>query len=227
MPARQHQLVALAMALLLLTHYLALIWLGPARFFTAPNAQRIFYFHVPVALVTYLAFALVCGGSIAYLRNGSPAGDRLAHCATELGLLFGALTLITGTLWMRAEWGGDIASRFLTDVRLSTTLVMWLIYAGYLVIRRQPGGEARRAAAVVAVLGFVAVPLSYLSVRLLPSEHPQIAGSDEGALAPAMLQVMLLGVLAMTLLFAWLLRERLALARMHDELLTARLEAVQ
>ena len=227
MPARQLRLAVLALALLLLTHYLALVWLGPARFFTAPNAQRIFYFHVPVALVTYLAFALVFGGSIAYLRNGSPAGDRLAHCAAELGLLFGGLTLITGTLWMRAEWGGDIASRFLTDLRLATTLVLWLIYAGYLVIRRQSSGEAQRVAAMVAVLGFVAVPLSFLSVRLLPSEHPQIAGSDEGSLAPAMLRVLLLGILATTLLFIWLLRQRLALAQMHDDLLAARLEAAR
>ena len=112
--------------LALITIYFALIHTGPAKFFTSPNAQKLFYFHVPSGLITYLAFLMVVGGSAVYLYNQSDYADRLSKSAAELGIVFGFMSLASGTFWMKAEWGGDIFSRFLTDMRLATTLAMWL-----------------------------------------------------------------------------------------------------
>ena len=124
--------------LVLATLYFGLIYTGPAKFFTAPNAQKLFYFHVPSGLVTYLAFLMVVGGSALYLYNQSHYADRVAKCSAELGIVFGFMSLASGTFWMKAEWGGDIVSRFLTDMRLATTLAMWILYIAYFVYRRQP-----------------------------------------------------------------------------------------
>ena len=106
-------------SLALVTLYFALIHTGPAIFFTAPNAQKLFYFHVPSGLITYLAFLMVVGGSALYLYNQSEYADMLSKSAAELGIIFGFMSLASGTFWMKAEWGGDIFSRFLTDMRLS------------------------------------------------------------------------------------------------------------
>ena len=105
----------LGFLLILGTLYFALIVTGPAKFFTAPNAQKLFYLHVPSGLITYLAFLMVVGGSMAFLYNGSEYADSLAKSSTELGIVFGFMSLASGTFWMKAEWGGDIVSRFLTN----------------------------------------------------------------------------------------------------------------
>ena len=92
-------------SLVLAALYFALIQTGPAKFFTAPNAQKLFYLHVPSGLITYLAFLMVVGGSIIFLYNGSEYADKLAKSSTELGIVFGFMSLASGTFWMKAEWG--------------------------------------------------------------------------------------------------------------------------
>ena len=213
-------------ALVLLTLWQGLLVLPPARFFTAPNAQRLFYLHVPSGIMAYLAFTLVVAGSAWWLWKRDQRGDRLARCAAELGVVFGAMSLASGTFWMRAEWGPDIVMRFFSDMRLATTLAMWLLLVAYIVWRRQPDSEAvRRGAAIVGMLGVISVPLSYLSSRFLRSDHPVIIGTDnQDALAPEMRLVLYAGLMGFLLLFIALLRTRLELERMQEELLTVRLE---
>ena len=213
-------------ALVLLTLWQGLLVLPPARFFTAPNAQRLFYLHVPSGIMAYLAFMLVVAGSAWWLWKRNRRGDRLARCAAELGVVFGAMSLASGTFWMRAEWGSDIVMRFFSDMRLATTLAMWLLLVAYIVWRRQPDSEAvRRGAAIVGMLGVISVPLSYLSSRFLRSDHPVIIGTDDqNALAPEMRLVLYAGLMGFLLLFIALLRTRLELERMQEELLTVRLE---
>ena len=213
-------------ALVLLTLWQGLLVLPPARFFTAPNAQRLFYLHVPSGIMAYLAFMLVVAGSAWWLWKRDQRGDRLARCAAELGVVFGAMSLASGTFWMRAEWGSDIVMRFFSDMRLATTLAMWLLLVAYIVWRRQPDSEAvRRGAAIVGMLGVISVPLSYLSSRFLRSDHPVIIGTDDqNALAPEMRLVLYAGLMGFLLLFIALLRTRLELERMQEELLAARLE---
>jgi len=215
-------------ALVLLTLWQGLLVLPPARFFTAPNAQRLFYLHVPSGIMAYLAFILVVAGSAWWLWKRDQRGDRLARCAAELGVVFGAMSLASGTFWMRAEWGPDIVMRFFSDMRLATTLAMWLLLIAYIVWRRQPDSEAvRRGAAIVGMLGVISVPLSYLSSRFLRSDHPVILGTDDqDALAPEMRLVLYAGLMGFLLLFIALLRTRLELEQMQEELLTARLEGM-
>ena len=119
--------------LVLWTLYFSLLKTGDAKFFTAPNAQKLFYLHVPSGLLTYLAFLMVVGGSAVYLYNKSEYADMVSKSSVELGIIFGFMSLASGTFWMKAEWGGDIVSRFLTDMRLATTLGMWLLYIAYFV----------------------------------------------------------------------------------------------
>ena len=151
--------------LVLGTLYFGLIQTGPAKYFTAPNAQKLFYLHVPSGLITYLAFLMVVGGSAVYHYNKSDYADRLAKCSTELGIVFGFMSLASGTFWMKAEWGGDIVSRFLTDMRLATTLAMWLLYVGYFVYRNQPETSmVKNNAAILGLSGMLMVPLSLIHI---------------------------------------------------------------
>ncbi|HIH78910.1 MAG: cytochrome c biogenesis protein CcsA [Candidatus Poseidoniia archaeon] len=215
-------------ALVLLTLWQGLLVLPPARFFTAPNAQRLFYLHVPSGIMAYLAFMLVVAGSAWWLWQRDQRGDRLARCAAELGVVFGAMSLASGTFWMRAEWGPDIVTRFFSDMRLATTLAMWLLLVSYITWRRQPDSETvRRGAAIIGMLGAISVPLSYLSSRFLRSNHPVIVGTDDQeALAPEMRLVLYAGLMGFLLLFIAMLRTRLELERMQEVLLAARLKGV-
>ena len=214
--------------LVLATLYFGLIYTGPAKFFTAPNAQKFFYFHVPSGLVTYLAFLMVVGGSAIYLRNQSYYADMVAKCSAELGIVFGFMSLASGTFWMKAEWGGDVASRFLTDMRLATTLAMWILYIAYLVYRRQPETSAVKTnAAVLGMTGLIMVPLSYLSSRFLRSHHPVIVGTeDQDSLDPALRAGLYMGILGFVLLYFFLLDIRIQIEEVDKVIFSRKMENV-
>ena len=212
--------------LVLATLYFGLIQLGPAKFFTAPNAQKLFYFHVPSGLITYLAFLMVVGGSAVYLYNKSDYADRLAKCSTELGIVFGFMSLASGTFWMKAEWGGDIVSRFLTDMRLATTLAMWLLYIGYFVYRNQPENSVvKNNAAILGLSGMLMVPLSYFSSRFLRSHHPVIVGTEEqGSLDPSLRAGLYAGLLSFLLIYIFLFQLRMKVEEVEKNLLKSKME---
>ena len=214
--------------LVLGTLYFGLIQTGPAKYFTAPNAQKLFYLHVPSGLITYLAFLMVVGGSAVYLYNKSDYADRLAKCSTELGIVFGFMSLASGTFWMKAEWGGDIASRFLTDMRLATTLAMWLLYIAYFVYRRQPETEVVRInSAVLGLSGIIMVPLSYLSSRFLRSHHPVIVGTeDQGSLDPSLRIGLYMGLLGFFLIYLFLFSVRMKIEEIEKTMFKARMEKI-
>jgi heme exporter protein C len=138
--------------------------------------------------------------------------DRRAASCAELGVLFCSLVLITGPLWARPVWG----VWWTWDIRLSTTLVLWLMYAAYLILRSVVVDPQRRAAvaAVVAVIGFVNVPLSYLSIRWWRTQHPSpvLAGGCGSGLDPAMRVAFFISLAAFTALFLYLLKRRVQLA---------------
>lgn len=181
------------------------------------NDQRIVYFHVPIAWVTFLAFFVVFGASIAYLlenrrattltsgeihRRRAERWDRLAWSAAEVGVVFTTLTLITGSLWGKADWG----VWWVWDARLTTTLILWFIYIGYLILRSYMGRTATgaRAAAVVGIIGFVDVPIVYESVNWWNTIHPT-QFVLEGDLPGQMLLALMIALCAVTLLFFFLL----------------------
>jgi heme exporter protein C len=131
--------------------------------------QRIFYFHVPAAIVT-LTSAVICGlASGAYLVRRSPAADRLAVAAAELAVVFGLMTLLTGPLWARKAWG----VWWEWDARLMSTLVMWMVFNAYLLLRRFGGPGSEVLASAVGLFGMVLVPFVYWSVDFWRTMHPK------------------------------------------------------
>jgi heme exporter protein C len=132
-------------------------------------AQKIFYFHVPAGLTMFLAI-FVCGiASLSYLRRGRVGSDRVAEAAAELAVLIGAMVLVTGPLWARKSWG----VWWEWDARITQSLVLWLIFIGYLVLRRFGGPGSERLAAGVGIFGMVNVPFVYWSVNVWRTLHPK------------------------------------------------------
>ncbi|HEX2051325.1 MAG TPA: cytochrome c biogenesis protein CcsA [Actinomycetota bacterium] len=180
--------------------------------------QRIFYVHVPAAWIAYLAFALVFVCSIAYLRTGARRWDVAAHSSAELGVVFSSLVLVTGPIWARPVWG----TWWQWDARLTSALVMWLTYAGYLLLRALAADPVRagRLAAVVGIAGFVNVPIVHFSVRWWRTLHPSgptPADPTRGSgLGPPEMLAFFTALVAFTLLFAWLLSLRVRIGRLED-----------
>ncbi|HSP08047.1 MAG TPA: cytochrome c biogenesis protein [Candidatus Dormibacteraeota bacterium] len=132
--------------------------------------QRVFYLHVSAAIAAFASFAVVFAGGIVYLWRENVAADRLARAGALVGVMFTTVTLVMGMLWAKPVWGV-----FWTwDARLTSTLVLWIIYAGYLLVRRlaEPGRQAARFAAVVGIFGFIDVPIVYFSVTWWRTFHP-------------------------------------------------------
>jgi heme exporter protein C len=182
------------------------------------NVQRVFYFHVPLAIVSFLAFFIVFIGSIMYLIRRNVWWDRVAHAAAEVGVVFVSLALITGIIWARPVWG----VWWTWEPRLTTTLILWLIYVAYLMIRSYAPNRSQGAiyAAVVGIIGFVDVPIVYYSVQWWRSIHPEaVVGplAQSGALEPIMEFILWYSLGAFLVLFAYLLVERTALRAAEDQ----------
>lgn len=179
------------------------------------DAQRIFYFHVPSAWIGFLAFFIVFVASLAFLRTRQRRWDALALSSAEIGVVFTTLVLLTGPLWAKPVWG----VYWVWDARLTTTLILWLIYVGYLMLRTTAEGERRaRFAAVLAIVGFLDVPLIYLSVSWWRTMHPGYVATEPGALAPQMAQTLMVALASFTVLYALLLVARLRLEQVRDRL---------
>jgi heme exporter protein C len=130
--------------------------------------QKIFYYHFPSALM-FLTAGVVCGvASARYLATGNARHDRLAWAAAELLVLFGALTLVTGPLWARKAWG----VWWTWDVRLTSSLVSWMLGVAYLLVRRYGGPGSDKLAAAMALFGMANVPFIYISVNYWRTIHP-------------------------------------------------------
>jgi heme exporter protein C len=175
-------------------------------------AQRIFYIHVPSAWIGFLAFFVVFVASIAFLATGDRRYDDVASASAEVGVVFTSGVLITGPLWGRPVWG----VYWTWDPRLTSFLMLWLIYLSYLVLRGYVPEAARRArySAVVGIVGFLDVPIVYLSVRWWRSEHPLQLVFNRGGLPAHMLWVLLFGVATFTVFYVYLLTVRLRVGRL-------------
>jgi heme exporter protein C len=181
--------------------------------------QRIFYFHVPSAWTAFLGFFTVCGASLVFLWRGGADWDRLAKAAAEVGMVFCTLVLLTGPIWARPIWG----TWWTWDPRLTMTVILWTIYASYLLLRSFGGEEDQiaRYAAVVGIVGAIDIPLIVVSVRLWRGIHPAVMMSrdPQGGLRDPMMRVTLLvAAAAFVLTFSWLLLVRMRSLRVCDEL---------
>ena len=182
------------------------------------DVQRIFYVHLPLAWNAYLAFLVVFVASIAYLWRRRPWWDALARASAEVGLVFTTLVLITGSLWARPIWG----TWWSWDARLTTSLILWFIYVGYLMLRGSVTDERRAAryAAVVGIVGFVDVPIIHQSVVWWRTLHPESVVLAPGgpAMPAAMLGALVISLIAFTLLYGLLVRLRLQAELLRREL---------
>ncbi len=173
--------------------------------------QKIFYFHVPLAWWAFISFGVTCIGGIFYLRTRHEKWDHLAHAAASLGLMLCSLALVTGSVWARHSWG----VWWTWDPRLTTALILWFLYAAYIVLRHMDMSAERQATvcAVVGIAAFVDVPLVFLSARLWRSIHPAVFASEGGGLEPEMLVALLASLFAFGLLWVGLLGLHTALLR--------------
>jgi heme exporter protein C len=183
------------------------------------HVQRVFYFHVPIAIMSFLAFFLVFLASIAYLVHRNERWDNVAHACAEVGVVFVTLALLTGIIWARPVWN----TWWTWEPRLTTTLILWLIYVAYLMIRAYAPNRTKGAlySAVVGIIGFVDVPIVYYSVVWWRSIHPSpVVGplSQAGALNGTMYGVLLFSFVTFFVLFVYLVLERASLRDAEDQI---------
>jgi heme exporter protein C len=173
--------------------------------------QRIFYFHVPSAWTAFLGFFVVCGASLLFLWRGDEYWDRTAKASAEVGMVFCTLVLLTGPIWARPIWG----TWWTWDPRLTMTVILWTIYASYLLLRSYGAEEQEqisRYAAVLGIVGAIDIPLIVVSVRLWRGIHPAVMMSrdPQGGLRDPMMGVTLMTAgVAFALTYAWLLLVRM------------------
>lgn len=182
---------------------------------------RLIAIHPPLAWAAYLAFGLcaVASGLWLWRRTRSPRWDHLAAASAEVGVVFCALTLVTGSIWGRPTWG----VWWTWDARLTSTALLEALFLGYLALRRvadDPEARARRAA-VAALVAVVDVPIVHFSVdwwRTLHQGRSLAQLTPQRDLDGSYVSVMLLGFVAMTLLCAWLIAHRARVERLEQRL---------
>lgn len=179
-------------------------------------AQKILYLHAPSAWVAFLAFGLVAVTSALYLWLRDPTLDRVAASSAEVGLVFTTMFLTSGPLWARPIWG----TFWTWDARLTLSLFLWFIYAGYLILRGAIDDSEMRArySAVLGILGAILVPFIHLSVYMFRTLHPMpvLLKPSAPSMPPEMTTTLVSSFVAFTLLYVWLLRERYQLAVERD-----------
>jgi heme exporter protein C len=198
---RGFPILAIVTALLLsFALYEALIAAPTER--TMGDVQRIFYYHVPSAWTAFLLFLINFVASILYLVRRKAKADILALISAEVGVVFCTVVIVTGPIWARPVWGIWWAAG---DIRLTTTLVLWLIYISYLVLRKfSSSGQTPVIAAAVAIFGALDIPLVYFSIWFFRTQHPSPVIGGGGSLNPRMAHVLLINWAAF-LCLAWLL----------------------
>jgi heme exporter protein C len=178
--------------------------------------QRIFYFHVPSAFAGFLGVGLCALFSALYLWTRDRRLDLLAHASAEIGVLFFTIVLLTGPIWARPVWG----VWWTGEVRLTSTLVLWLLYAGYLILRQsaESQDQGARFCAVLGIVGALDVPIIYYSVEWWRGLHPRVLKVSGGqGLDPAMGKALALCSVTFILFFLLLLLLRVRVGRLQDD----------
>lgn len=194
---------------------------------TMGRVQKVFYFHVAASWTGMLGFLVATIAAVAYLRTRDLKWDTASLAGIEIGMVFIALGIISGSIWARPVWN----TWWTWDPRLTTTLIMELIYAAYLLLRSGLDEPRRRArlSAVYAIVGFLSVPLTFISIRVFRTIHPVLVGSSDPsvgtfAMSPRM-QVAFFGSLAaFTILFIALYWHRYRLGIAQNEVQQRRME---
>jgi len=221
---RKEILFTLTAVLILVSSYLvffqAPIPIDPGSAAGDPNNFKIFYFHIPIAISAYLCFAIVFVSSILYLRRKEQKWDIISLSAAEVGVIFAILTLASGSIWGRSAWNAYWVS---WDVRLNTSLILFLIYLSYLMVRQAVEEPEKRArlSAVFGIIGFISVPISFLSVRFYSKMHPCVVGpcpgGGGGGISGVVLSYLLINFAAYFLLVASLIVLKIENERLKEK----------
>jgi len=214
---KRNILLWLSLALMVAALYLVFVYVPTEK--EMGIVQRIFYLMVPMGWLAILSFFVVFIGSILYLVKRKSKWDILAHSSAEVGIVFTTLALITGAIWAKPIWG----VWWTWEPRLTATLVLWLIYIAYLMVRSFATEESKgaRFAAVVGIIGFVDIPIIALATTLWRGMHPG-AVIFEGGLAPSMLLTLMVSIIAFTTLYLLLLIQKVSMK--NDEIEIKRLK---
>ena len=200
---------------MLINLYLIFIW--------APNeinlgiSQRIFYIHIPLAWLGMVSMVILGIASMIYLLTNHTKWDNLAKSTAEIGVLFLSLLLLTGIIWSKPTWG----LWWTWDAKLTTTLILWFIYVGYLALRAYgpQGSQGARYGAIIALLGIIDTPLIYFATIWWRTQHPELnigpAADVTNTIDTAILQVLVFSLITFTVLYIFLLIERYKLAQLE------------
>lgn len=206
-----------------------------AVFFYAPleavmgQVQRVFYFHVANAWVGMLGFMAAAIAGIVYLRKGDRKWDIIGLAAIEISFVFFFTAIISGSIWARGTWG----TWWTWDPRLTTAAICELVYAAYFMLRAGIEDPDRRArfGAVYAIISFISVPLTFISIRIFRTIHPVLIGGGSGSsssfeMTSKMLQTFMFSLLTFSFIFADLLWHRIRLGRLADKVENLRLKVL-
>jgi heme exporter protein C len=218
-PSRPLQILNLVTAVLMLTALAGVFFYAPQERVMG-DVQRIFYFHVPSAWLSFAAFGVTAVAGGIFLATGKRLWDQIAYSSVEVGLVFTIMATASGSIWARPAWN----TWWTWDPRLTTYTIMALIYIAYLMLRQGIEDPDRRArfASVYGIIGVISVPITWFSIRWWRTIHPVVIGngseSAEGGfdMTPTMLQVFLFSNLAFTFFYAALLANRVRLARITE-----------
>jgi heme exporter protein C len=192
------------------------------------EVQRVFYFHVAAGWVGALAFVVAAVSGIVYLAGGHRLWDRVGLSSVEIGIVFTLINIVSGSIWARPIWN----TWWTWDPRLVTATVMELIYIAYVMLRQGIEDPERRArfGAVYAIVGFLSVPLTFLSIRIWRTIHPVVIGSGDptaqGAfdMTPKMLTAFMFSLLTFTVIYVTLLWHRLRLEALAERVEQRKME---
>jgi heme exporter protein C len=195
---------------------LAMVFFYAPREATMGDVQRIFYFHVASAWVGFFGFFVTFVAGILYLVHRKRFWDILGASSVNIGVVFITMTVVTGSLWAKPVWG----TYWTWEPRLTISAVQWLLYVAYGMLRASVTDEEQQArfAAVYGIAAFVTVPLSWFAIRWWRTIHPQILSEGGMTITPKMQLTLMFSLLAFTLLYVTLLRQRIFLAQAEDRL---------
>ena len=194
------------------TLYLVYFWVPTEQ--NLGVSQRIFYFHVPLGWIGMVSIIVVAVASILHLITGRQKWDDLSYSTAELGVIYASLILVTGAIWGKPVWG----VWWTWDPKLTTTLVLWFIFVGYLMVRAYgpAGGQGKRFASVIALIGAIDAPIIYKATDWWRSAHPD--NNIPSDLDGRMLLTLLVSVVTFTVIYLYLLMERYSLRKSESDL---------
>ncbi len=210
-------LLLIFLSLLVLTNLALIGFYAPVEQ-TMGIVQKIFYYHLSSAWLGMVAFVVVFGASICFLRTRNIKWTIIALASAELGTIFTTLVLITGRLWARSIWN----TWWTWDPRLMTTLVMWFMYLAYILLHHSGMVEEQtsRIAAIYGIISFVNVPLVFFSIRWWRSLHPVLITTSSSGLSSEMLITLLVSLFTFLVLYVTLMRIRVRILTLQQQILS-------